>query len=70
MSDCIFCKIVDGSIPSKKVYEDEKILVCVNRNDCLWDIDEDGQVLFATEPLQDGVMAPNSAAVILCEQCK
>lgn len=24
MSDCIFCKIVDGSIPSKKVYEDEK----------------------------------------------
>lgn len=26
MADCIFCKIVDGSIPSKKVYEDEKIL--------------------------------------------
>lgn len=26
MSDCIFCKIVDGSIPSKKVYEDDKIV--------------------------------------------
>lgn len=26
MSDCIFCKIVAGSIPSKKVYEDEDIL--------------------------------------------
>ena len=26
MNDCIFCKIIDGSIPSKKVYEDEKIL--------------------------------------------
>lgn len=26
MSDCIFCKIIDGSIPSKKVYEDDKIL--------------------------------------------
>ena len=26
MSDCIFCKIVDGSIPSKKVYEDDQIL--------------------------------------------
>ena len=26
MSDCIFCKIVSGEIPSKKVYEDEKIL--------------------------------------------
>lgn len=25
--DCIFCKIVDGSIPSKKVYEDEHIVV-------------------------------------------
>ncbi len=25
MSDCIFCKIVDGSIPSKKVYEDDQI---------------------------------------------
>ncbi|MGN0518022.1 MAG: histidine triad nucleotide-binding protein [Acutalibacteraceae bacterium] len=23
---CIFCKIVDGSIPSKKAYEDEKVL--------------------------------------------
>lgn len=26
MSDCIFCKIVKGEIPSNKVYEDEKIL--------------------------------------------
>ncbi len=26
MADCIFCKIVDGSIPSKKVYEDDKVL--------------------------------------------
>ena len=24
--DCIFCKIVEGAIPSSKVYEDEKIL--------------------------------------------
>ena len=24
--DCIFCKIIAGEIPSKKVYEDEKIL--------------------------------------------
>lgn len=28
--DCIFCKIVDGSIPSTKVYEDE---ICVAFND-------------------------------------
>jgi Diadenosine tetraphosphate (Ap4A) hydrolase and other HIT family hydrolases len=26
MADCIFCKIAAGEIPSKKVYEDEKIL--------------------------------------------
>jgi len=24
--DCIFCKIIEGSIPSNKVYEDEKML--------------------------------------------
>lgn len=26
MSDCIFCKIVDGKIPATKVYEDEDLL--------------------------------------------
>lgn len=26
MSDCLFCKIVDGTIPSKKVYEDDTLL--------------------------------------------
>jgi histidine triad (HIT) family protein len=26
VSDCIFCKIVDGKIPAQKVYEDEDIL--------------------------------------------
>lgn len=26
MSDCIFCKIVAGEIPSYKIYEDEKYL--------------------------------------------
>jgi histidine triad (HIT) family protein len=24
--DCLFCKIVNGDIPSKKVYEDDKVL--------------------------------------------
>ncbi len=26
MSDCIFCKIIAGEIPSKKLYEDEQCL--------------------------------------------
>jgi histidine triad (HIT) family protein len=27
MSDCLFCKIIAGEIPSKKVYEDDKVYV-------------------------------------------
>ena len=27
MTDCIFCKIIKGEIPSAKVYEDDKMLV-------------------------------------------
>lgn len=26
MSDCIFCKIVRGEIPGKKLYEDDKVI--------------------------------------------
>lgn len=26
MSDCLFCKIVEGSVPSDKVYEDDMVL--------------------------------------------
>jgi histidine triad (HIT) family protein len=26
MSDCIFCKIVEGKIPSTKVYEDDNVI--------------------------------------------
>ncbi len=27
MEDCLFCQIVEGKIPSKKVYEDEDVIV-------------------------------------------
>jgi len=30
MSECIFCKIIDGSIPASRVYEDD---VCIAFND-------------------------------------
>ena len=30
--DCLFCKIVNGEIPSNKVYEDEKILAFYDIN--------------------------------------
>jgi histidine triad (HIT) family protein len=31
-NDCVFCKIIKGEIPSKKVYEDEKMLVFQDLN--------------------------------------
>ncbi len=30
--DCIFCKIVNGEIPSYKIYEDEKIMAFLDIN--------------------------------------
>jgi len=27
MSDCLFCKVAEGSLPSEKVYEDDQIIV-------------------------------------------
>ncbi len=27
MSDCIFCKIISGEIPSERLYEDEKVII-------------------------------------------
>ena len=30
--DCVFCKIIDGSIPSRKVYEDDKMVAFYDLN--------------------------------------
>lgn len=40
MSDCIFCKIIKGEIPSNKVYEDDEVLAFldigpINKGHCL-----------------------------------
>lgn len=32
MSDCLFCKIIDGSIPSYTVYEDDRVKVFLDIN--------------------------------------
>lgn len=55
MSECIFCKIVEGRIPANKVYESEEVLVFLDiypktRGHCLvipknhaktvWDLDD------------------------------
>jgi len=43
MQDCLFCKIINGDIPSKKVYEDEKIFA-------FYDIDPQAPVHFLVVP--------------------
>ena len=30
--DCLFCKIINGEIPSQKIYEDEKVFVFLDIN--------------------------------------
>ncbi len=32
MNDCVFCKIVSGEIPSKRVYEDDQVIVINDLN--------------------------------------
>ena len=32
MNNCLFCKIIDGTIPSTKAYEDDKILAFLDIN--------------------------------------
>lgn len=40
MENCIFCKILKGEIPSKKIYEDDKVMVIMDINPTV-----DGHVL-------------------------
>lgn len=59
--DCIFCKIVAGEIPSKKVYEDDKVLA-------FYDIEPKAPVHFLVIPKAHmagcrEVTAENSALV-------
>ena len=61
MSDCLFCKIVAGEIPSTKVYEDDQILA-------FRDIEPQAPVHILIVPKNhipsvDGVNAENSAVV-------
>ncbi|MDR2543320.1 MAG: histidine triad nucleotide-binding protein [Treponema sp.] len=43
MSDCLFCKIIAGVIPSKKLFEDEEMLA-------FWDINPAAPVHFLVIP--------------------
>lgn len=61
MSDCLFCKIVKGDIPSKKVYEDDQCFA-------FYDIDPQAPIHFLVIPKAHigscaQVTADNSAVV-------
>ena len=32
MTDCVFCKIISGEVPSKRVYDDDKVIVINDLN--------------------------------------
>ena len=53
MEDCLFCKIITGEIPSKKVYEDDDIYA-------FYDIDPQAPTHFLVIPKQH---IPSAAAV-------
>ena len=61
MSDCLFCKIVKGDIPSNKVYEDDTCLA-------FYDIDPQAPVHFLVIPKAHisscGEITPENSAVV------
>ncbi len=59
--DCLFCKIIAGEIPSKKVYEDEQVYA-------FYDIDPQAPVHFLVVPKEhisgpSGINEQNEAVV-------
>ncbi len=64
MSDCLFCKIIAGEIPSTKVYEDDKVFA-------FRDINPQAPVHMLVVPKEhldsaDAVTAENAANVAAC----
>lgn len=61
MSDCLFCKIVRGEIPSNKVYEDDTCLA-------FYDIDPQAPVHFLVIPKEHipscGEITPENSSVV------
>ncbi len=61
MEDCLFCKIAAGEIPSKKIYEDDRVVA-------FYDIDPQAPVHFLVIPREhisgaDRITGENSAIV-------
>ena len=66
MGDCLFCKIIAGEIPSKKIYEDDKVLA-------FYDISPEAPVHVLVIPkvhIQDLNMVDNENQKYVCECIK
>jgi histidine triad (HIT) family protein len=68
MSDCVFCKIVAGQIPSTRVYEDEHTLAFmdigqVNPGHVLVAVKKHADNLYALDDAQAAALARTSARV-------
>ena len=61
MEDCIFCKIAAGEIPSKKIHEDERVLV-------FYDIDPQAPTHFLVIPKEHikgaGEITPENSGIV------
>lgn len=61
MSDCVFCKIIAGEIPSKKLYEDDKVLA-------FYDIEPKAPIHFLVIPKEHisgaAAVTPENSALV------
>jgi histidine triad (HIT) family protein len=71
-TDCVFCKIIDGEMPSMRVYEDDRTLVImdinpVNSGHCLVISKAHAPTLWDADPvdLQAAITAAQKVAVAL-----
>lgn len=71
-TDCVFCKIIDGEMPSMRVYEDDRTLVImdinpVNSGHCLVISKAHAPTLWDADPvdLQAAIAAAQKVAVAL-----
>ena len=77
MTDCVFCKIRDGQIPSMKIYEDERTLCFMdinplNSGHCLVAIKRHAATLFEADEadLQAAMVTAHRVALALRQALK
>jgi histidine triad (HIT) family protein len=77
MSDCVFCKIRDGQIPSSKIHEDERTFTIMDINPlnpghCLVVIKSHAPTVFDADPedLRAAIVAAKRVATALRETVK